>query len=111
MPLLEKSISYTLRRNILSTDEKTGGAPKPASQMSAFSGVLHDCGLLEILFEGPMHTWRRGRGQDMVLECLDRGVANSAWLDCFSFSKERHMISDISYHLPILLEVKTCKGF
>lgn len=47
----------------------------------------------------------------MVLERLDRGLATSDFFHLFLFINERHLIYDVSDHLPILLEVKTCKGF
>lgn len=41
----------------------------------------------------------------MVLECLDRGLIFSSQLDWFPFSMERHIISDASDHLFILLKL------
>lgn len=58
---------------ILVHEEKVGGALRSFTQMNDFTYALADCGLLEIPFQGPLMTWSRGIGDDMILERLDRG--------------------------------------
>lgn len=62
--------------DLLYAEEKIGGIPKPSSQMDAFGLALYDCDFLDLPLKGPLHTWSRGRDQNMVLKRLDKGVAN-----------------------------------
>lgn len=88
-----------------------GGAPRHTSQMSSFSNLIQDCGFNDIPVIGPVHAWHRGRGSNMVLELLDKGLANLGWLNLLCFSKEHHLISNISDYLPIFFEIKSYTGF
>ena len=60
--------------------EKLGRALRPIRQMETFRQVLSDCSLHKVPVSRPKFTWFRGRGSNMIMERLDRGVANEAWL-------------------------------
>lgn len=61
----------------LSVDEKLRDFPKPIGQIKAFGNAIQHCNLLELPMVGPLFTWHRGIGRDMVLERLDRCLATS----------------------------------
>ncbi|XVF44667.1 hypothetical protein PTKIN_Ptkin02bG0142600 [Pterospermum kingtungense] len=90
---------------LLSSDEKCGGAMRLIIQMNAFERVLEDCELQEIPVTWPMFTWSRGTGYQMILERLDRGVANPAWLNMFPAVRKKHVIAEVSDHLPLVFEL------
>ncbi|XVF53612.1 hypothetical protein PTKIN_Ptkin05aG0112400 [Pterospermum kingtungense] len=101
----EKSWRFTGFYGYPETKEKIGGTIRPLRQMEEFGKVLVDCGLIKICFTGPMFTWRRGNRAEIVLERLDRRVANYEWLDLLPEVRERHIISEVSDHLSILFEL------
>lgn len=88
---------------LLCSDEKIGGAPRPVLQMPALSDAIQDCGFMDIPVEGPVHTWRHGRDRNMVREGLIGVWLLWVCLIDFLFTKEKHMISYISDHPPIFL--------
>ncbi|XVF88151.1 hypothetical protein PTKIN_Ptkin19aG0027000 [Pterospermum kingtungense] len=81
------------------------GALRPDRQMSAFHNAVVDCNFNELPVEGPLFTWHRGVGNDMILERLDRALVSSTWMNLFLLARERHLVSIRSDHLPILVEV------
>ncbi|XVF71960.1 hypothetical protein PTKIN_Ptkin12aG0082200 [Pterospermum kingtungense] len=95
---------------ILFDYEKRGGATRPLRQMELFREAVQDCGFQEINWEGPMFTWYKGKGIDMVEERLDRGLATRDWLDLFPCTKERHLISNSSDHSPLLFKSSAFDG-
>ena len=44
-------------------------------QMATFRQLLFYCNLYEVPISGPKYTWFKGRGLNMIMERLDRGVA------------------------------------
>ena len=65
---------------ILYDNEKLGGVLRSTKLMENFRGVLNDCNLQEVSFCGPKFTWTRGKCPTMILERLDRRLANEEWL-------------------------------
>jgi hypothetical protein len=69
---------------VVSLSEKWGGGGRPNSQMKKFQSVLTECELSDLGFRGPKYTWSNyQKGQTLIKERLDRGVANSAWSELF----------------------------
>ncbi|XVF86373.1 hypothetical protein PTKIN_Ptkin18bG0034600 [Pterospermum kingtungense] len=91
---------------LLSSQEKFDGAIHPARQMEEFGKAIMDCHLLEMPFDGPLFSWHRGNGPDMVLERLDRGIASEDWFLPFPKAKEKHLITDVFDHLPLLFQTE-----
>lgn len=58
---------------ILSHEDKIGGVLRLFSHMNDFAEAFLNCGFLKILVHGSLMTWSRGKGEDMVMERLDRG--------------------------------------
>ena len=90
---------------ILYDNEKMGGALRATKQMEDFRTVLHECNLQEVPYSGPKFTWSRGKGPDMILERLDRGLASEDWLHKFQGACEKHLVAIQSDHCPLLFYV------
>ena len=87
---------------ILSFKEKIGGAIRPARQIEIFRRTLQDCNSQELVYDGLKFTWSRGKRLKMIMERLDCGLANDALLEIFSFLIERHLVSLMTDHTPLL---------
>ena len=75
-------------------------------QMEAFKSTIQDCNLLDVPFMGPKFTWFRGKGFEMILERLDRGLANARWFNMYPGACEQHLITTRSDHAPFLFCLK-----
>ncbi|GAU31363.1 hypothetical protein TSUD_19080 [Trifolium subterraneum] len=66
---------------IMSIDEKKGGAPVDIRRCSVFSDWINDCNLLEVHTIGTKFTWRgpKWNGHDRGFKKLDRVLCNVAW--------------------------------
>ncbi|XP_021721232.1 uncharacterized protein LOC110688776 [Chenopodium quinoa] len=59
----------------------------------------------DLTFHGPKYTWSNGReGEELVLERLDKGYANSKWLTLFPHSTITHQPIQISDQAPIFFQ-------
>ncbi|XP_060961854.1 uncharacterized protein LOC133032051 [Cannabis sativa] len=69
---------------ILSINEKKGGADRSLSAMSDFQQALDKCSLVDMGFEGQCFTWLNKRhGGAHVQERLDRYFCNQEWHDLY----------------------------
>ena len=75
--------------------------------MEKFKRVLHDCKLVDIPFIGPKFRWSRGRGHNMILERLDRGLGSEKWMELFPFACEKHLTSSTLDHAPLLFYINS----
>ena len=92
---------------MLSIDEKGGGHQRPERQMQQFRDALDDYGLMDSRYRGPKFTWFRRNGEEAgIFERLDRGVANSAWINTFHEGYIQHLTVASSDHRPIFLRTK-----
>jgi hypothetical protein len=56
--------------------------------MEAFQQALDDCRLFDLGFSGSKFTWFNGRARNEAInERLDRGLANSAWLEVYDLTE------------------------
>ena len=84
---------------ILSMNEKSGGAERSQSQMDKFRKVVNDCGFKDLGYLGPDFTWcnMQSGGSRMYLR-LDRAFATIDWIDKFSEVKINHLVDSTSDH-------------
>ncbi|KAL4377138.1 hypothetical protein GQ457_02G018310 [Hibiscus cannabinus] len=66
-----------------SSSERSGGSSRWSGVCSPFGKFMFDSGLLDMGFNGPQFTWRRGS----LLQRLDRCLCNKAWYDYFPVSE------------------------
>lgn len=89
---------------ILSSEQKQGGLPKPLRQMQEFRETLLHSELVELGFSGNVFTWDNGRlGEDFMQERLDRACATLAWRDLFPHAKVTHIQASYLDHVPLLI--------
>jgi hypothetical protein len=75
--------------------------------MEAFREVLYDCDLTDLGFSGIPYTYDNKRqGRANVHVRLDRAVACPAWRDMFADSGVQHLVSPVSDHCPILVQIE-----
>ena len=82
-----------------------GGVLRPTRQMENFRQALYDCNLHAVPVIRPFFTWSRGKGSNMILERLDRGVATDSWFAMFPTVCETHLVAPISDHAPLLFHL------
>ena len=89
---------------ILSREEKLGGASRPQQQMDAFRNVVNRCGFKDMGYRGSKYTWfNQQEGENMMYFRLDRAFATMDWLEHFRDIKVRHLVDTTSDHCPLLL--------
>ena len=72
--------------------------------MKAFRDVLDESGLKDLGFVGKKYTWKGQRHGGLVLERLDRAVANNRWLSLNPGTKVQHLHSNASDHQAIIVK-------
>ena len=68
---------------IVLEEEELRGAKRPVRQMIKFREVITKCYLSELQVSGLKYTWSRGKGKSVILEKLDKRLANESWLQLF----------------------------
>ncbi|GLT59335.1 hypothetical protein SLA2020_321600 [Shorea laevis] len=83
--------------DLLSSNEKIGGAPQLEWMLRGFQEVINDCDLTEIPMVRGRFTWRRGRTE----EKLDRCLVTTAWRNLFPATKVSLLPPLSSDHTPL----------
>ncbi|KAI9096746.1 hypothetical protein K1719_025925 [Acacia pycnantha] len=86
---------------IVNLDERQGGSSRRAHGCSLLNNFLHSNGLIDMGFNGPRFTWRRGS----LLMRLDRAICNPSWIQSFPYSTIDHLPKLFSNHRPILIKL------
>ncbi|KAL4289808.1 hypothetical protein GQ457_14G017730 [Hibiscus cannabinus] len=86
---------------IASLFERQGGSHYRSNICRDLGDFMMDTGLLDMGFNGPKFTWKRGT----LSQQLDRCICNSAWYELFPSSEVFHLIKLGSDHRPILLDI------
>lgn len=90
--------------NVLSQEDKNGGAPYPSWLIDGFNEVLVDVELIDMDLVGHQFTWEKGRGTTAWTEVrLDRALTTMTWLNMFPVAKLYNLEGSSSDHSPILL--------
>ncbi|XP_074323637.1 uncharacterized protein LOC141660542 [Apium graveolens] len=94
--------------NVLSQQDKVGGAPYPSWLVEGFNEVVRKIGLIDLDLVGHQFTWDRGRGTDAWTEVrLDCAMTTALWLTLFSEVKLYNLEGTSLDHSPILLVPET----
>jgi hypothetical protein len=92
--------------DMLSSDDKRGGAAQPNWLIRGFRTAVQDSRLIDLPMEGYPYTWTKGRrASNPTEERLDRALATQSWIDEFPCFKFMNTIADRSDHTPILLRL------
>lgn len=90
---------------IMWNTEKKGGKLKSSYSMELFRDMVAHCRLHDMGFTGNPYTWSNGRrGDENVMERLDRALATNEWLAAFPYRHIHHLPRYKTDHAPILLE-------
>lgn len=90
---------------ILTVNEKWGGAPPLQWRMNLFQNVLSQTELRDLHFQGPMFTWFSMRQHQIYIkERLDRCLGNVHWCASYPNSQTFNLPKIGSDHRPILLD-------
>lgn len=86
-------------------NDKYGGRSVTFSSSSAgMNRFMLSARLLDLGFSGNKFTWTNGReDQSLIMERLDRGIANGEWRSLFPIATVSHFPRLASDHAPILL--------
>jgi hypothetical protein len=88
-------------------EEHLSNTPRAVGQMEAFREVLYDCDLTDLGFSGLPYTYDNKRhGRANVRMRLDRAVACPLWRDVYADLEVQHLITPISDHCPILIQIE-----
>ncbi|XP_061340116.1 uncharacterized protein LOC133286684 [Gastrolobium bilobum] len=90
---------------ILSVDEKKGGAPVDLGRCSEFAAALDDCQLMDMGSYGPLFTWKGPKFAHLnrVFKRLDRVVANVNWRNAYEEAVIKILPRTCSDHNPLLI--------
>lgn len=90
--------------NVISQEDKHGGAPYHRWLIKGFNEAFSDTGLFDMNIVGHQYTWERGRGTENQTEIrLDKALTNSSWLELFPLAKLYNLEGSTSDHSPLLL--------
>ncbi|KAL4284355.1 hypothetical protein GQ457_16G011300 [Hibiscus cannabinus] len=89
---------------ISSCKEREGGSRRRSSISLSFTEFLFDSGLVDMSYNGPIFTWKRGN----LSQRLDRGLCNDAWYDLYLNLEVFHLQRLGSDHCPIMIDT-TCQ--
>ena len=60
---------------------------------------------MDVPFTRPKFTWSKGKGDKMILERLDRGLAIEALFGLFPILNEKHLQAIYSDYVPLLFSI------
>ncbi|XP_062114462.1 uncharacterized protein LOC133825549 [Humulus lupulus] len=73
---------------------------------SDFSDCLHDCGLVDLPYNGCFYTWsNKQEPPNRIVAKLDRVLGNKVWLDCFNNTAVYFMPEGLFDHSPAILSL------
>lgn len=91
---------------VLLAKEKLGGLSISNTRTSLFKDYLDNCGMLDLGFKGCKYTWTNKRYKhknSLILERLDRCVANTSWINQYPEASVSHLPRTKSDHCLMLL--------
>lgn len=104
---------------ILRVYEKFGGNILNIHRSSLFWDCLNKCGLMDLGYKSSKYTWSNMRYKNrgsLILERLDRCLANDLWLHFFPEASILNLPRTHSDHSPLLIQLQQhlctpCKTF
>lgn len=93
---------------ILTTSKKFGGNNIIFNRTGSFWDCINKCNLLDLGFKGSKYTWTNKRykhRRHLILERLDRCLANETWLHLFPETSVSHMARTHSDRCPLLVNI------
>ncbi|GJN39974.1 hypothetical protein PR202_gb29131 [Eleusine coracana subsp. coracana] len=73
------------------------------NRISSFRNIIHNCGLIDLGYNGPAYTWTNRRfSSNPTFQRLDRCLANATWCNNFPNTNIYHLPIIYGDHAPIL---------
>ena len=92
--------------DILLCEEKWGGNRPSISRIREFRNCLNACNMIDLGFSGPKYTWSNCHDMiSLIMERLDRVLANSNWRILFPEASVTHLPRTHSDHCPVFLNL------
>lgn len=91
---------------VLRASEKFGGNSINRNRVNLFWNCINHYGLNDLGFKGSKFTWTNRNSRNLILERLDRCLANNDWLHIFSDATVTHLPRTHSDHCPILVNLQ-----
>ncbi|GAV79882.1 hypothetical protein CFOL_v3_23345 [Cephalotus follicularis] len=92
---------------VVSSTQKLGGSPVNLCHSMAFSDRINNMNLIDLGFVSPKFTWSNLQSfNNLILERLDRTLANSRWKVLFLNNVTIHFSRWSSDHCPMLLDTE-----
>lgn len=91
---------------ILWSHKKLGLGIRQEGMMKEYRDALDECGLMEFGCVGKKITWRGKWAGSLVLERLDRAVANNGWFSLYPGIKVQHLGTYSLDHRAILIKLE-----
>ena len=89
---------------ILSMNEKFGGAIRSQQQMDGFREIVNYCGFHDLGYCGPDYTWSNMQeGDGRICLRLDSALATPEWSARFGEMKVFHLVDSTSDHCALLV--------
>ena len=89
---------------IVSMEEKKGGAVRSQRQMEDFRNAIHQCGFRDLGYCGPNYTWcNMQEGDDRIYLRLDRALATADWIEHYRETRVHHLVDSTSDHCALLI--------
>jgi hypothetical protein len=90
---------------IISLDDKLGSRPFNSCSSNPFTNFMDGYGMIDLGLCGNPFTWSNHRQcSSLIKERLDKGIANSNWINFFPSYSVVHLPAHISDHNPLLLK-------
>lgn len=87
--------------NIMSHDEKLGGASPDVRAMDDFNDAVSTANLIDAGFQGSKYTWCNNQvGAACIRARLDRCFVSSNWAASFPYTVVQHLTRTLSDHAP-----------
>ncbi|XP_037495505.1 uncharacterized protein LOC119370774, partial [Jatropha curcas] len=87
-------------------NDKWGGANPLMDLINGFRDTINNYGLIDLPLLGALFTWEQHHNGFMVLkERLDKCMVNEAWNDLFQDSRLLALVTSVSDHCALKLEI------
>lgn len=98
---------------VSSSAEKFGGNHINIRRSNTFNNCLNSLGMIDLGFAGSRFTWINkpklhnniNSSKFLIMECLDKFLANDKWIHLFEDSTVQHLPHTHSDHCPIILNL------
>ncbi|XP_070018033.1 uncharacterized protein [Nicotiana sylvestris] len=97
--------------DVLNQNEKWGGRSVNRNRSLDFRCCVNHCNLIDLGFKGTRYTWSNHRRQGLILEILDRCLANESWIEEYPSVLVTHLPNTYSDHNPLLLRLTNTRTF